>query len=292
LQPKQQQAKESELEALAEALKPIAVAMLKGNLSASALVQAAKLAYLRAAMQRLSTEGRKTNVSRLSVITGMTRKEIASYLPRKTQAAPAAGPKRKMEHRALRVLRAWTTDPRYKTASGRVIDLPMEGSGTKTFSSLVRSHGGDVTTVAVLRELERLRVVSLSESGRVRIRPVGIEAQLRAPARFRYFSRLLADFSETAAQVLVERERPLYFGFRDVEVTTQSQAEKFKTSFGRRASLLLEGVEHWHLRQAGKGKSARAVPARKGQRIGLGVYLVDRQSTTERQLVRRSRHES
>jgi len=242
-------------------------------------------------MERLSTEGRKTNVSRLSVITGMTRKEIASYLPRNTQAVPAAGPKKKMEHRALRVLRAWTTDPRYRTASGRLIELPMEGSGTRTFSSLVRSHGGDVTTVAVLRELERLRAVSLSESGRLRIRPAGIEAQLRAPARFRYFSRLLADFSETAAQVLVEKGRPLYFGFKDVEVTTQSQAERFKTSFGRRASLLLDGVEHWHLRQTGKGKSDRATPARKGQRIGLGVYLVERQATTERQLLRRWQRE-
>ena len=281
MQPKQQTAKEGELDALAEALQPIAVAMLKGNLSASALVRAAKLAYVRAAIDSLRIEGRKTNVSRLSVITGMTRKEIASYLQRKKQAPATTGPKKQMEHRALRVLRAWISDPRYKMVSGRVIDLPIDGDG-KTFASLVRAHGGDVTTVAVLRELERLRAVTRSRSGRLRVRPAGIQVQLRAPTRFRYFSRLLADFSDTAAQVLVEKEHPLYFGFKDLEVATESQAERFKTSFGRRASLLLDGVEHWYSRQVGRRRPTRQRSEQQRQRVGLGVYLVETQMPSER----------
>lgn len=273
-------AKEDTLEALAEALQPIAIAMLKGNLSAAVLVHSAKLAYVRAAIDTLSTEGTKTNVSRLAVVTGMTRKEVASYLPRKTRGATTANPKKQMEHRALRVLRAWITDPRYKKASGKLIDLPMAGEG-KTFASLVRSYGGDVTAVAVLRELERLRVVTRTGSDRLRIRPASIQAKLRAPTRFRHFSRLLADFSETAAQLLVERERPLYFGFKDLDVATESQAERFKTAFGRRAALLLDGVEHWHSRQVGKRKLPRARPKGTMQRIGLGVYLVEGQRSSE-----------
>src|SRR3569832_596458 len=104
---------EANLDALADALQPIAGAMLKGNLSASALVRAAKLAYVLAAIRSLNTEGKKkTNISRLSVVTGMTRKEVASYLLRKERSVTAR-PKKQMEHHALRVLRALTTDPRY-----------------------------------------------------------------------------------------------------------------------------------------------------------------------------------
>ncbi len=278
---------EGVLEALAEALQPIAGAMLKGNLSASALVRAAKLAYVRAAIDGLNTEGRKkTNISRLSVVTGMTRKEVASYLLYKAQSATTAGPKKQMEHRALRVLRAWTTDPRYKMVTGRLIDLPKDGQG-RTFASLVRSYGGDVTTAAVLRELERLRAVTRSNAGLLRVRPGCIRAQLRTSARFRDFSRLLADFSETAGQVLVEREHPLYFGFKELEIATESQAARFKNAFARRASLLLDGVEHWRSKEIGRGNRSRESFKRTAQRIGVGVYLVEGQTRAEFQSLRK-----
>jgi hypothetical protein len=278
---------EGALEALAEALQPIAVAMLEGNLSASVLVQAAKLAYVRAAVDGPNSEGRKkTNISRLSVVTGMTRKEVASYLLRKTRPATTAGPKKQMEHRALRVLRAWTTDPRYKTVTGRVVDLPVNGHG-RTFASLVRSHGGDVTTAAVLRELERLRAVIRINSGVLRVRPGCIRAQLRTSARFRDFSRLLADFSETAGQVLVEKQHPLYFGFKDLEIATESQAARFKNAFGRRASLLLDGVEHWRSREIGRANRSRKGSKRTAQRVGIGVYLIEGQPRSGFQSLRK-----
>ncbi len=266
---------EGSLEALAEVLRPIAVAMLKGNLSASVLVGAAKRAYVQAALASLNAEGKKkANISRLSVVTGMTRKEVASHLQQTAHSATPAGPKKQMEPRALRVLRAWTTDPRYKTVAGRVIDLPMEGEG-KTFAALVRSHGGDVTTVAVLRELERLQAVTHGRSGLLRVRHGNVRAQLRTAARFREFGRLLADFSDTAGQVLVERERPLYFGFRDLEIASESQAARFKSSFGRRASLLLDGIDHWRSAEIGGGGSSRGTSKLPRQRVGVGVYLVE-----------------
>lgn len=278
---------EGALAALADALQPIAVVMLKGNLSASALVQAAKLAYVRAAVASLNSEGKKkANISRLSVVTGMTRKEIAAYLAQKASPATASGPKKQMEHRALRVLRAWATDPRYKTVTGRVLDLPMEGEG-KTFAALVRSYAGDVTTVAVLRELERLRAVTRSSSGLLRVRPGCIRAQLKVSARFRDFGRLLADFSETAGQVLIEREQPLYFGFKDLEIATEAQVARFKNSFGRRASLLLDGVEHWRTKGARSAKRFGDGSSGKSQRVGVGVYLVESRGEPSTQRKRR-----
>ncbi len=268
---------EGALDVLAEALQPIAAAMLKGNLSASALVQAAKLAYVRAALVSLNADGRKTNISRLSVVTGMTRKEVASYLINRAASAAPATCKKQLEHRALRVLRAWTTDPRYRNGS-RIMNLPMEGD-RRTFASLVRSYAGDVTAVAVLKELERLRAVTRSDSGLLRVRLRCARAQLKASARFRDFSRLLADFSETIGQLLVEREQPLYFGFKDLQISTESQAARFKTSFARRASLLLDGVEHW--RSSEDGKIPRGNFKRMGQRLGVGVYLVEGNTRSE-----------
>jgi len=178
-----------------------------------------------------------------------------------------------MEHRALRVLRGWTTDPLYRTAAGRPVELSIDGEG-RTFVSLVRAYGGDVTTISVLRELERLKVVTRSRLGRLRANAGKVRIRLRSVSRFKEFSRLLADFSGTAAQLISDRNPPLYFGYKELEVASGSQAESFKRSFGRRASLLLDGVEHWQSRQVRKRPFPRVGGAGSGQRVGLGVYLV------------------
>jgi hypothetical protein len=185
-----------------------------------------------------------------------------------------------MEHRALRVLRGWIGDPLYQAASGRPTDLPVSGEG-RTFASLVRAYAGDVTTMAVLRELERLKAVVRSRTGQLRARPENWKARMRTTARFRDFSRLLADFSDTTAQLIAERDSPLFFGFKELEVTTSAQAERFKHSFGRRASLLLDGVEHWQMRQTGKVRKNKGEQKGSAQRIGLGVYLVHRSHSAD-----------
>ena len=100
---------------------------------------------------------------------------------------------------------------------------------------------------------------------------------------------MLADFSGTAAQLISERDPPLYFGFKELSVLTEGQAEKFKQSFGRRASLLLDGVEHWQERQNGKSRSPGDGIGTSAQRIGLGVYLVQNLNPTSAAGARRKR---
>jgi hypothetical protein len=87
--------------------------------------------------------------------------------------------------------------------------------------------------------------------------------------------------------VLVERERPLYFGFKDLEIASESQAARFKSSFGRRASLLLDGVEQWRSMEIGSVMPSSGSSKRSGQRIGVGVYLVEGQKRSGRQSLRK-----
>ena len=78
--------------------------MVRSELGAADLVRAAKLAYLRASVLDLKADGGRVSISRLSVVTGMTRKEVALLLREspETQDRPR---QRMKEHRALRVLR-------------------------------------------------------------------------------------------------------------------------------------------------------------------------------------------
>lgn len=275
------------IDALAAALSPIAAAMIHGELSAAVLVRAAKLAYVRAAIAETCPSGSRINVSSLSVVTGLTRKEISSLL---NDALKRPGPirGRPMEQRALRVLHGWMTDPLFKNAFGRPIDLSIDGDG-RNFASLVRAYGGDVTTIAVLRELERLNAIVRTPGGKLRPKPRATQLGLKSAVRFKDFSQLLAGFSNTVSQLLVKRDPPLYFGFKELGSVTEHQAASFKASFSRRAALLLEGVEHWQKRQpATKGKRISRVTSQ-SQHVGLGVYIVQSSCSTRQTAVDRKR---
>ncbi len=151
-------------------LSPTALRMLRGGVGVDALILAATQAYIRTAIAELFPKSR-INISRLSVAVGMSRQRISALV---NQLKRGQAPKPLKGHGALRVLRGWHTDPRFLSERGRPADLSLHGGGL-TFGALVKRHGGDVTPIAVLRELERLAAVVM-HNGRVRLRPAGLRA--------------------------------------------------------------------------------------------------------------------
>jgi hypothetical protein len=258
---------------LVSILVPISRVLIKRDLGAGPLVYAAKLAYLRAAIEAVAPRGARPNVSRLSVVTGMTRKEISSLLKNPVRPTKGVMPKVALEQRALRVIRGWASDPLFKTRRGRPADLNVRGSAPD-FAALVRAYGGDVTSASVLKELERINVVTRSKQGKLRLKSVKPRLNEQSSAHLVEFAHLLKDFVDTTSQLMHPSRPPVYFGFRDSWADTESQAALFQRTFARRAAVLLAGVEQWQARQRdGMGK----IPRRSRQaatRVGLGVYLV------------------
>jgi len=251
------------------ALLPIAKTMIKSGFGAGELVRAAKLSFVRAAISEVLPSG-KLNISRLSVATGLTRKEI-SLLLRTTAAVPTDTSRRIMEQRAFRVLNGWSFDPRFQSKNGRPADLELR-SGVRPFSNLVKTYGGDVTPNAVLRELERIKAVSISKSGKVHLRSRAVRSRVHAAHQMLELARLIKDFSGTAQQVVIPRQRSVYFGFRDARVGSSHQAARFQRVFSLRAAALLASMDQWIVK-AGR-EETNAITANDRFRIGLGVYLV------------------
>jgi hypothetical protein len=75
-----------------------------------ALVRTMKHAFIEGAIAELFPhQASRINISRLSVTTGMPRREIFAYL--KTKHVPEPLPKHQKASPAARVLRGWSTDP-------------------------------------------------------------------------------------------------------------------------------------------------------------------------------------
>jgi hypothetical protein len=257
-------------ETLVSLLLPISRRMLVGGLGIGDLVRAAKQAYVRAAIGYLTSQGSRVSASHLSVVTGLTRKEIAGLLRKaKGNRPPAAGGEAK-EQRARRVLRGWRLDPRFCDNDGAPASLPLRGD-KKSFSALVKLYGGDVTPNSVLRELERLRAVSFGKSRRLRLRSVGG----KSTENLTDLARLFPDFANTVSPERPSGGRPLFFSFKDSAIDSLDQAAKFQQTFSNRAVAMLQGFQDWLVSQE-QNRPLKPIAGAKQVRIGIGVYLIQR----------------
>jgi hypothetical protein len=263
------------IDGLAKALLPISRVLVRGNLGAGPLVVAAKLAYLRAAIEAVPRRGGRLNISRLAVATGMTRKEVSSLVKNTKTRGGREARKLGSEQRALRVVRGWLSDPRFKSADGRPALLSLRG-GHADFASLVRTYGGDVTLASVLAELQRTNVVELTGHRKVRLKRFNQRFGARSLTGLSEFALLLNDFVDSTSQVFDNTKRPLFFGFRDCIVTGEQQSALFHRVFARRAAALLTSIDQWRARSRAQERQRVRKTDRKLARVGLGIYLVHR----------------
>jgi hypothetical protein len=255
-------------DALVALLVPISRLMLTSGVGVHQLVHAAKQAYVKTAIEEVFPGGSRVNISRLSVATGLTRKEV-SLLVTKFKGGNVRVAPRAKEQRAMRVLRGWRLDPRFHARGGQPARLLLHG-GERTFASLVKLYGGDVTPTSVLRELERMEAVSMTRAGTLRLRASRGRVHTHAPSHVLEVTRLLGDFASTVAQPPAAGSPP-FFGYKDCIIPSPNDAALFRRSFSRRAAALLGSFDQWQLSRGKIRKSSD-----KGTHVGIGVYLVSK----------------
>jgi hypothetical protein len=108
--------------------------------------------------------GRRPNVSRVSIRTGLDRHVVAAILK-----APAQASIRVRRDAIGRVLDAWRTDLRY-VKSGLPVALPIGSSRSvgRTVWSLVRNYAPGIWPRLVIDELLRIGLVEVQIDGRLR----------------------------------------------------------------------------------------------------------------------------
>lgn len=254
--------------ALVDLLLPTSRLLLKGGVGVDELIGAAKQAYVKAAIAEILPPGSRANVSRLSVATGLTRKEVSSLLDqiRRQGVRPTRGTN---EQRAIRVLRGWANDERFRKPNGRPAELSVQGRRSR-FALLVKLYGGDVTPRAVLGELQRMNAVLLTQKGQIRLKTARKQTQKQVRQQAIELARLFGDFVGTVAEPLRGDRRPVFFGFREGTGVPLSEVGRFERTFTKRGAALLDSVDQW-LNSCPKGPEQSQVRGR----VGLGVYLVN-----------------
>jgi hypothetical protein len=144
-------------------LRPLVRLMLRNGFTYGDFADLSKWTFMDVASKEFGIPGRKQTVSRVSVITGLTRKEVSRLQKIDTPDDSAIA---HQYNRAARVISGWLRDPRFQTKKGAPAALYFD-KGDASFSELVRDHSGDVPPRAIYDELMRVGTIAKDENGKI-----------------------------------------------------------------------------------------------------------------------------
>jgi hypothetical protein len=150
--------------AVLKLLDPLVRLLLAAGIGVGDFQALAKVAFVRAARDQGRNRGEvRPNASRIAVVTGLTRAEVATML------AEDANERRTSErgrHRAERVLSGWWHDPDFQTPEGEPAALPIAGS-RRSFKALVARYSNEPRVAPILDELLRVNAIRRRSDGRL-----------------------------------------------------------------------------------------------------------------------------
>ena len=156
--------------------RPIARIMLRAGVNWRELADVCKATYVEVATEDFGIRGRPTNVSRVAILTGLTRREVHRLRTLLEDESPEIF--NRMNY-ATRVLSGWYQDEEFLDADGNPLPLTRSGE-SRSFEALCGKYSGDVAATTMLKELKYVGAVVEAADGTL-------------TARMRYYMPMLMD---------------------------------------------------------------------------------------------------
>jgi Family of unknown function (DUF6502) len=150
-------------------LRPLVRLLLHHSVPYETFADLARWVYVDVADKEFTLEGKKQTASRISVITGLNRKEVARLQDMTVEDNTGAIAS---FNRAEKVVTAWLREYPKADSPSRAAPLPIDGE--RSFATLVRRYSGDMPARAVLDELLRVGVARKLENGEIELLTSGL----------------------------------------------------------------------------------------------------------------------
>lgn len=132
-------------------LRPVVRFCLRHSLRIQEFLETAKVAFIEVASDDMDEEGEKVNVSRLSVMTGIHRRDVMRiYRDEDFSEEPY--------NLITRLIGHWRNSPKFSTAGKKPRVLTVDGENSE-FRHLVSEVSNDLNAGTILFELERIGAV-------------------------------------------------------------------------------------------------------------------------------------
>ena len=155
--------KEAALAALKRMVDPMMDVMFDTGITVREFSRMIRDIAVRSASVRIARENGRSSYSRISIITGLARGEVARIME---TSEPSFGP-RIEQHPVRRVLAAWHDSQRFLGATGDPAVLQIFGR-KRSFEQLVAVHSGGIPVRAMLDQLLQINAVEIVSGQRVK----------------------------------------------------------------------------------------------------------------------------
>jgi hypothetical protein len=248
--------------------RPIAKILLLAGITWKEVAEVCKATLVDVATTEFGIKGRPTNVSRVAILTGFTRKEVARL--RNLLAADDVSSVERMNH-ATRVLTGWYTDEDFVDGDGSPRALDADGE-TGSFAALCRRFASDVPATTMLKELKHVGAVAESKSGQLVAQTRYFMPQQMDTERVMSSGSVMEDLGNTVAWNLYrdEADTPRFERRAHNIRMPESARLEFQAYLEDEGQAFLERIDAWLT-----GHEIEEGSAEKGIRLGLGAYWIE-----------------
>ena len=251
-------------------LRPIASVVLKCGMTWREFSELSKSVFVSVATDEFGIRGRPTNISRVSILTGISRKEVKRQRDLLDEAEVPVPPK---TTDATRLLSGWHQDPDYTDKDGEPLPLAADGTNP-SFQTLFSTYGGDTPEQTLSRELLKAGSIEQDSQGRyVAKRRYHMPVEMD-PGGIRFFGTNLFDHANTLCKnVTGDNELRWLEGFAVDDHVHPDAVEEFRTYIDERGQQFLEEIDDWLSQRRLDPNESETTPVR----LGLGVYAIEGQ---------------
>ena len=251
--------------------RPIARILLRAGVNWKDLAEVGKGIYVDVATEDFGIRGRPTNISRVAILTGFTRREVRRLRDLLEEGVPDTI--ERMNY-ATRVLSGWYQDEEFTDDDGHPAPLSATGS-TKSFEKLCARYSGDVAATTMLKELRHVGAVAENEDGKLLALSRYYMPVLTDPDQMLRSGDVVADLANTVAYNLHRSiDDPSRFERRASNSRVPASAvPAFRDFIEREGQKFLERVDAWLSKhEDGEEESTANV------RLGVGTYWIESKS--------------
>lgn len=251
-------------------LRPIASVVLKCGMTWREFSELSKSVFVSVATDEFGIRGRPTNISRVSILTGISRKEVKRQRDLLAEPEIAVSPK---TTDATRLLSGWHQDPDYTDKDGKPLHLPAQGTNP-SFRSLFSAYGGDTPEQTLVRELLKAGSIEKDSKGRYVAKRRYHMPMDMDEGGLRFFGTNLYDHANTLCKnVTGDTEVRWLEGFAVDDHVHPDAVEDFRAYIDERGQQFLEEIDDWLSQRRVDPDDSESTPVR----LGLGVYAIEGQ---------------
>jgi len=252
--------------ALRRILSPLVRLMLTHGVTYPALCRTLKGIFVDVAEQHFALDGRRQSDSRVSMLTGVHRKDVRALrgAPRERTAVPDA------VSLGSQLVARWLSEPAYRDREGTPLVLPRRASRGPSFDKLASAVSRqDVKPRVLLDELLRLGVVEALDDGAVCLKVEAFVPRQGFDEMAYYLGRNVGEHLEAGVHNLQGDATPFMERAVAYQELSETDSKALRALSERLATDALKTVNRKAL--SAKKRSAGKADAR--HRLIFGVYL-------------------